>query len=98
MFHLAFEQEYHYTESECQCTVGINKQSYCHGLDLLSAVQRGFTETRISVDVIISCVLVFFFQTQRAENSILYQRIHSLIQCLVKSIEVYPLTSQGIGI
>lgn len=68
MFHLAFEQEYHYTESECQCTVGINKQSYCHGLDLLSAVQRGFTETRISVDVIISCVLAFFFKPREQKT------------------------------
>lgn len=71
MLHLAFEQEYHYIQSECQGTVGINKQSYYHGLDFPSAVQRGFTETRISVDIIISCMLAlvsFFFKPREQET------------------------------
>lgn len=80
-----------YSHWECKGTIGINKQSYSPRcwLFLPSACSPKWLHWTQNFSCC-SCYYqlhVSFFQTQRAENSVLYQRIYNLIQCLLKSIE-----------
>lgn len=80
-----------YSHWECKSTIGINKQSCSTQCWLFwpSACSPKWLHWNQNFSCC-SCYYqlhVSFFQTQRAENSILYQRIYNLIQCLLKSIE-----------